>query len=61
MGDPLKMAIRALANFTTRTSSIYPIKTFSKAWKWQLFDFGPTFIHFSLLKNVKISWAIQWL
>ena len=32
-----------------------PIKTFSKAWKWHLFDFGPTFTHIYLLKNVNFK------
>ena len=40
-----------------------PIKTFSKAWKWQLFDFGPTFTHFYLLKNVnfKIQFVVRFV
>ena len=32
-----------------------PIKTFSKAWKWQPLDFGPTLSHFYLLKNVNFK------
>ena len=40
-----------------------PIKTFSKTWKWQLFDFGPTFTHFYLLKNVnfKIQFVLRFV
>ena len=40
-----------------------PIKTFSKAWKWQPFDFGPTFTHFYLLKNVnfKIQFVLRFV
>ena len=40
-----------------------PINTFSKAWKWQLFDFGPTFTHFYILKNVnfKIQFVLRFV
>ena len=40
-----------------------PIKTFSKAWKWYLFGFGPTFTHIYLLKNVtfKIQFVLRFV
>ena len=40
-----------------------PIKTFPKAWKWQLFDFGPIFTHFYLLKyvNFKIQFVLRFV
>merc|ERR1712155_451565 len=38
-----------------------PIKTFSKAWKWQPFDFGPTFTHFYLLKNVNFKSILSYV
>ena len=46
-------------NFTTKTS----IKTFFKAWKWHWFDFGPSFSHFYLLKNVnfKIQFVLRFV
>ena len=37
-----------------------PINTFSKAWKWHRFDFGPTFTHFYPLKYVNyIGWKVK--
>ena len=40
-----------------------PNKTFSKAWKWNPFDFGTTFTHFYLLKNVdfKIEFVLRFV
>ena len=40
-----------------------PTKTFPKAWKWQLFDFGPIFTHFYLLKyvNFKIQFVLRFV
>ena len=50
-------------NFTTRISSIYLSRAYSKAWKWHQFDFGPTFTHFYLLKNVnfKIQFVLRFV
>ena len=48
---------------TVKTINIFFPFTFSKAWKWQTFDFGPTFTHFYLLKNVnfKIQFVLRFV
>ena len=48
------------ANFASRCSLT---KTFPKAWKWQLFDFGPIYTHFYLLKyvNFKIQFVLRFV